>query len=98
MAGPIYKHWVGRAKEAYYELPQEKQDSLMANVNEAIEKVGGKRVVLCFSGWSSEEWPYFGVDEFPNIEAVQKFAEAYNELNVGRYQESKTILGTKWEP
>jgi len=70
----------------------------MAKVDEALEKAGGKRVVLCDSSWSSEEWGGCGVEEFPNIEAVQKHAELLNELNWFRYIESSTLLGTEWQP
>ena len=43
-------------------------------VDEALRKVGGKRVLLCDSSWASEESPIFGVEESPDIEAVQQFA------------------------
>ena len=44
---------------------------------------------------ASEQWPVFGVEEFPNIEAVQEYAEALKELNLARYVESMTVLGTE---
>ena len=96
MAGPIYKLWMMRLTEAGHQLSEEEQNAAVAKVNEAMEKVGGKRVVLCKSRWASEQWEYFGVDEFPSIAAVQEFAD----LTEGgsRYNESFTILGTKWPP
>lgn len=69
----------------------------MAQVDETREKVGCKMVVLCKSGWSSEQWSFFGVEEFPNIEAEQKHSELLNELNWFRYQYSETVLGTEWQ-
>ena len=41
---------------------------------------------------------FAGVEEFPNIEAVQNYIAACNELNLFRYFESTNVLGTKMEP
>ena len=40
----------------------------------------------------------FGLDEFPDIEAVQKFTELLHEQDHFRYIEGVSMLGTKWEP
>ena len=98
MAEPIYKFFMGRFSEAWYQLSKEEQDSLVAKLNDALEKVGAKRPILCNSNWSSDQWSYAGVEEFPNIEAVQKYMEAVNELNLFRYIEATSFLGTKMEP
>jgi hypothetical protein len=95
MAKPIYKVFLGRPTEAMYQLSQEEQNSLMAKVSETLEKVGGKPVVVCDSSWASEQWPFFGVEVYPDIEAVQKSTELLNELNWFRYVESITVLGTE---
>ena len=97
MAGPIYKLWMAKFTEAWYQLSQEEQSSLLAKVNEALEQVGGKRSIYCESAWSSEQWLGFGVEEFPDIEAVQKHTALLNELNWPRYITSMTLLGTSPE-
>jgi hypothetical protein len=97
MAQPIYKLFMGRVVEAWYQLSQEEQNSLVAKLNEALEKVGGKRLILCDSSWSSDQWSFSGIEEFPNIEAVQRYTAALKELNWFRYCESVTVLGTKFE-
>jgi hypothetical protein len=50
---------------------------------------------MCDSSWSSEQWPVFGVEEFPNIEAVQQYAEVLKELNLARCVESMSVLETE---
>ena len=97
MAQPIYKFFMARFLEPWYQLSKEKQDSLVAKLNEALEKVGGKRPILCDSSWSSDQWSFGGIEEFPNIDAVQKFSAALKELNWFRYCESTNVLGTKLE-
>jgi hypothetical protein len=56
MAQPIYKIFMGRFLEAWYQLSKEEQNNLIAKLNEALEKVGGKRPLLCNSNWSSDQW------------------------------------------
>ena len=71
---------------------------MLGKLDAAFQKVGGKRIVACNSSWSSEEWPVFGVEQFPNIEAVQQYAEALAELNLPRYLVSVSMLGTELQP
>ena len=97
MAEPIYKLFMGRFSEAWYQLSKEEQNSLIAKLNGALEKVGGKRPLLCDSSWSSDQLSFAGIEEFPNIEAVQRFTAALQELNWFRYCESTNVLGTKSE-
>jgi len=98
MADPVYKLWMMRPTEAWYQLSEEEQNRLLAKLQEALEKVGGKSVLMCASAWSSERWSLFGVEEFPDIEAVQKLSEIHNGLNWFRYHEAVSLLGIKWEP
>jgi hypothetical protein len=97
MAEPIYKFFTARFSEAWYQLSKDEQKSLIAKLDEALEKVGGKRPILCDSSWSSDQWLVAGVEEFPNIEAVQKYMAALKQLNWFRYCESTNVLGTKLE-
>ena len=74
---------------------QEEQDGFEAKLNEALEKVGAKRLLLFDTNWSSDQWAFAGVEEFPNIEAVQNYIAALNEFNWFRYVEGTNVLGTK---
>jgi hypothetical protein len=97
MPQSVYKFFTVRFLEAWYQLSEEQQDSLEAKLDEALKKVGAKRLILCDSSWSSDRWAVAGVEEFPNIEAVQKYMAALNELNWFRYVEAANVLGTKLE-
>jgi hypothetical protein len=94
---PGYKLFLGRPTEAWYQLSEEEQADLMDKVIGLVEQAGGKTVSVCDSGWSSEQWLGFGVEEFPDIEAVQKHTEGLDELDWFRYIETMTFLGSKME-
>jgi hypothetical protein len=95
MGNPIFKFWMCRVTEAWYQLSEEEQNAHLAKINESLEAAGGKRIVACQTAWSSEQWQYVGVEEFPDIEAVQKHTADLEELGHFRYLESASILGTE---
>ena len=96
MSGPVYKCWRMRSAEAWYQLSQIERDALLAKVLAALDEVGGKSVVMCDSRWAEEEWGYWGVEEFPDVQAVQRHTQLLHDLNWFRYIESESMLGTKY--
>jgi hypothetical protein len=96
MSQPIYKMFMFRNTEAYYQASEEERNEVLGKLNAAFEKVGGKRLVWCNSYWSSDQWPVFGVEVFPNIEAVQQYSQVMDELNLSRYIEGMSLLGTEF--
>jgi hypothetical protein len=95
MAQPVYKLWQGRFTEAWHQLPQQEQQRLLSLVMEALNTAGGKELVMCSAAWSNERWPFFGVEEFPDLEAEQRHEQILTDLNWARYIESRTTLGTE---
>jgi hypothetical protein len=98
MAQPIYKMYLMKYKESWYKLSTEEQNKLMAQGGEALKQVGAESINICISFWSSEEWLGWGVEKYPNIEAVQKHAMNLYRMNWHEYIESKTYLGTEFTP
>jgi len=98
MAEKIYKLWMMRFKEAWYQLSEEEQNSHMAKISESLDKVGGKTIILCTPVWASEQWLMFGVEEYPDVDALQKHAQFLFEQNHFRYLESESMLGIEWSP
>ena len=97
MSKPIYKVFLLNLKEAYHELSPEEQKELGEKGIQALEEVGGKRVIACGSVWCSENYQGWGVEKFPDIEAVHKHAELLSKLNWYRYFDSTSYLGTEWQ-
>jgi hypothetical protein len=91
----IYKLWQGRFTEAWYQLSQEEQQRMLAQVQQALDTAGGKELVICSAAWSDERWPYFGVEEFPDLGAVERHSQGLMELNWARFMDSRTTLGTQ---
>ena len=92
---PIIKVYFAKYTEEWFRLSEEKREELEGKARRKFEEVGGKAIVRCPSYWSNEEWTSFGVEEYPDLEAVQKHAEFLLELGWPRYVMSKTYLGTR---
>ena len=96
MTQPIYKVFMGRFSEAWYQLSEAEQTQLVGRLEAKLSEVGAKSVIMGDSRWSSDQWHFFGVDEFPNLEAVQQYHAFLGEVNWFRYTDGITALGTKW--
>ena len=94
---PIIKVLFFKPKEAYFGLSEEKRKEFAVKATKDVTEVGGKWIARCDCYWANEEWVWFGVMEFPDIEAVQKHAKFIEELEQFRYVESKSYLGTRTE-
>jgi hypothetical protein len=93
MATPVYRMFTVKPLEPWYRLSQEERTNLLARVSATLEEVGGKTVVLCDSAWASEEWAFFGVEQYPDVEALQQHEALLQKLNWPLYIEAHTIVG-----
>jgi hypothetical protein len=95
MAQPVYKIFFMKYKESWYKLTSEEQNKLFAQNEESAKLLGVESIIVCDCTWSSEEWLAWGVEKYPDIEAVQKHVNRLYQLNWFEYVESKTYLGTE---
>ena len=97
MQGPIYKFWHARWTEAFYQLSQAEREALMQKIDGIGKQVGFKTLAACEASWNNEQWAAFGLEEFPDMESVQKHNAALIEADWFRYIHCETMLGTAWE-
>jgi hypothetical protein len=95
MTGGILKVWWIRPTEAFYALSPDERLAVSARARAALKEAGGEYELICNSSWCSEEWPAWGVEHFPDLEAVQRHARLLEAADAGRYLQSMTLLGTE---
>jgi hypothetical protein len=95
MSEPIFKLFFVKFRENWYQLPRDEQVQLLTKMEAAFERAGAKRPVFCNCSWSAEQWSEFGVEEFPNLAALQQFRQELEQIGWSRYVETQTFLGTK---
>ena len=91
----IIRFYFAKMKEAFGMLPDEEKVAFMRKDRENLDVLGMKAVSMVNCSWSNDEWDYIGVEQWPSMEAIKKREEFENEeLEVSKYVEFKTILGT----
>lgn len=95
MAAPIYKVWFMKYKEPWFKLTTEEQEKLMAKNVESMKQVGAESIVMCIGVWASEEWLGWGVEKYPDLDALQNHTMNLFNLNWFEYIDSKTYLGSE---
>jgi len=98
MEQPIYKVWLMKYTDAWYKLSLEEQKNHLAKIEESLKKVGAELLMMRVSVWASEEWLAWGVEKYPNLEAVQQHSLTLYAMNHFRYVESASYLGVEMPP
>ena len=92
---PVIRLFFAKMKDAFIDLAEEEKMAFMRRDRENLDQLGMKAVTMIDCSWSNEEWDYIGVEQWPSIEAIEKRVQFENEeLEVFKYVESKTYLGT----
>jgi len=92
---PVVRLFFVKMKQAFLDLSDDQRVAYMRKDRENLDKLGMKAVSMIDCSWSSEEWDYIGVEEWPSLKAIKK-RELFEseELEVSKYVESKTYMGT----
>jgi hypothetical protein len=96
MSEPIYVMFQLRMNESWYQLSSEAQGKLLDQLEVFSKKNGVEQVILCESGWSNDEWQFFGVDKHQNAEKAREHYKDLESIQWYRYITSKSIYGLPW--
>ena len=92
---PVVRLFFAKMKKTFLDLSDEEKFAFMRKDRENLDDLGMKAVSMIDCSWSNEEWDYVGVEEWPSLEAIKRRELFENEeLEVYKYVESKTYLGT----
>ena len=94
-ASPIIRLYFAKMKNSFGELSDQQKMEFMRKDRENLDRLGMKAISMIDCSSTSDEWDFIGVEQWPSMKAVEKrkiFED--EELEVSKYVESKTILGT----
>jgi len=98
MTGPIYQIFVGNnnvaANLAWKALPEDERKALQEKDRASREAVGAKSIVLCDSAWADESHPWWGVIEFPDLQARIDHTRALQKIGWTDLSDAFSLLGT----
>jgi hypothetical protein len=82
-------------KEAMFKLSEEERKEFIRKDRGKLEELGYKLHFITDCSWSNEEWQAIGVEEWPSLEAIEKYEKfCEEELEASKYAEVKAYLGT----
>ena len=92
---PIIRLYFAKMKDTFGALPEEERAAFMKKDRENLDALGMQAVAMIDCRGSNEDWDYVGVEQWPSLDAIeQRERFEREELDVSRYVESKTLLGT----
>ena len=92
---PVVRLFFVKMKQAFFDLPKDQRAAYMRKDRENLDELGMRALSMINCSWSSEEWDYIGVEEWPSLEAIKERELFENEeLEVSKYVVSKTYMGT----
>ena len=95
MPKPIFKLSLVTPSEVWHALSPDEQKALKPKAATNLAAVGGKPVLMCDASWSNGEWQFFLVEQFPDMDAVQKHRALMNSMNWSRYLHQMFLFGTE---
>ena len=91
---PIIRLFFAKLKDAWHEQSEEQQTEFMRKDRARLDELGCTFTMYDLR-WSNEEWQFIGVEEWPNLEALEKYAAFQKEeLKGPSYVDAKVYLGT----
>ena len=92
---PVIRLFFAKMKDAFLDLAEEEKMAFMRKDRENLDNLGMKAVTMIDCSWSTDEWDYIGVEQWPSLEAIEERELFENEeLEIFKYVGSKTLLGT----
>lgn len=96
MGQPVRHLYLARRKDSWYHLSDEKRNALMEKVHASIDANGGRVVAGAHCEWSTAQYEFFGIEDYPSVEALRKHLAAQREFGFSQHFEEMTFVGTPW--
>jgi hypothetical protein len=98
MAASIYKIWMSRPTALFAAMSDEARNAALSDDALTLKNLGAQQLLSCRAMWSSERFPFFGIELFPNVHALQKHAEYLESKGWFTLFDTETFLATAEEP
>ena len=98
---PIYSLWYikndPQAILARNSLSKEANEQLWKMAQKSMDENQVCMMLICGSYWSNDAYPAFGLEAYPNLEALQKYKADLEKLDWPLYYPGYSIMGTAVE-
>ena len=93
MDTPLYKVYLLRRLPSYYQAQPEDINALRSAMALHQRELGVRDLFNGGTAWSNERYEFFGVEFYPNLNAVQEYTRRLMELKFYQYFDTESYLG-----
>lgn len=90
---PVYKLYLMKQTLAAITAAPEMRADYLKKHDAFLAETGGKVLLVCNMVWSNEQYEYFGLEVFPNLQALITYHEKLQSIGWFAYFDSKSYLG-----
>lgn len=91
---PVYRLYMARESEYARQLDPDERERAYGLTTENFRKLGGRTLLSAYMRWNNEGYEYFGVERYPNVEALIGYAQFLSSTDWYRLWVSRSHLGT----
>ena len=66
-----------KLKEEYFKLSETEQQEFMRRDREKMEELGYKLRFMLDCSWSTDEWQFIGIEEWPSMKSIEEKESYY---------------------
>lgn len=92
-ATPIYRAYLSRLTPYGHTLSQETIDQAGRRAMQKAHENGGVALASAYTRWNNETWAYFGIERYPDMEAVVRYSQFLSTSDWYGVWEARSFLG-----
>lgn len=93
MDTPLYKLYIYKRTPQFFLTPAADVRAIRARMAERQAALGIRDLFNAEMAWSNEKYEYFGVEFYPNLEAVQNYTRCMMECGYYQFVQGESYLG-----
>ena len=93
---PVYRAYLAHETAFARQMEPQELESKYNLAGEAFKSAGGMPVLSAYMRWNNEGYEYFGIERYPNLEALIGYTQFLSSNDWYRIMESRSYLGTAY--
>lgn len=93
---PVYRVYLSRPAAGAHMIPEHERNSMLARTQENAALAGVRPLLSAYMRWNQEQWEYFGIERFPDMETLISYTQFLSEVGWYRLTESCSYLGAAY--
>lgn len=93
---PVYRAYLTHETAFARQMEPQELEMKYRQTSDAFRSAGGTPILSAYMRWNNEGYEYFGVERYPNLEALIGYTQFLSSNDWYRIMESRSFLGTAY--